>query len=87
MPGPEDLCLCCGTVRQADFRQLVEAAAANGYRAISLWPHLYLNAREQGLSDADLRTLLQDNSIVVTELDPLCNFTDSSSCVDARGDE
>jgi len=47
MLGPENLCLWCGTVRQADFRHLV-AAAANGYRAISLWPHLYLNAREQG---------------------------------------
>jgi len=45
--SPEDLCLCCATVRNADFRQLVESAAANGFRAVSLWPHLYLNAREQ----------------------------------------
>jgi hypothetical protein len=45
MLGPNDLSLCCGTIRNADFRQLAEAAGANGYRAISLWPHLYLNAR------------------------------------------
>ncbi|MGE0823104.1 MAG: sugar phosphate isomerase/epimerase family protein [Candidatus Binatia bacterium] len=74
MPGPNDLCLCCGTVRQADFRQLVEAASANGYRAISVWPHLYLNAREQGFSDTDLRTMLRDHGLEVTELDPLCNW-------------
>jgi len=85
MLGPEDLCLCCGTVRQADFRQLVEAAAANGYRAISLWPHLYLNAREQGLSDADLRSILQDNGIVVTELDPLCNWIPGCTAPSAPG--
>jgi len=74
MLGPNDLSLCCGTVRHADFRQLVEAASANGYRAISLWPHLYLNARAQGLSDTDLRNILKDNDVVIAELDPLCNW-------------
>src|SRR6185436_2782088 len=74
MLGPNDLSLCCGTVRHADFRQLVEAASTNGYRAISLWPHLYLNARTQGLNDTDLRNILKDNDIVITVLDPLCNW-------------
>lgn len=74
MLGPNDLSLCCGTVRSADFRQLAEAAGANGYRAISLWPHLYLNARAQGLSDSDLRSILRDNGVEVAELDPLCNW-------------
>lgn len=74
MLGPEDLVLCCGTVMQADFRQLVEAAAANGYHAISLWPSVYLDAREQGMSDADMKTILDNNGIVIAELDLLCNW-------------
>ena len=74
MLGPEDLVLCCGTVMQADFRQLVEAAAENGYRAISLWPSVYLDARDQGMSDADLKTILNDNGVVIAELDLLCNW-------------
>jgi sugar phosphate isomerase/epimerase len=83
MLGPEDLSLCCGTVRQADFRQLVDAAAANGFRAISLWPHLYLNARAQGLSDTDLRTILEDHGLVIAELDPLCSWI--PGCVPPAG--
>jgi sugar phosphate isomerase/epimerase len=67
MLGAEDLVLCCGTVMQAGFRQLVEAAAANGYRAISLWPSVYLDAWEQGMSDADLKTILDDNGIVIAD--------------------
>lgn len=85
MLGPNDLSLCCGTVRQADFRQLVEAASANGYRAISLWPHIYLNARAQGLSDTDLRNILQDNDIIITELDPLCNWIPGCTAPPERG--
>jgi hypothetical protein len=34
MLGPHDFYLCCGTVRQADFRRFVEATAANGNKAI-----------------------------------------------------
>lgn len=34
MLDPHDLYLCCGTVRQADFRRFVEATAANGNKAI-----------------------------------------------------
>ena len=85
MLGPNDLSLCCGTVRHADFRQLVEAASTNGYRAISLWPHLYLNARTQGLNDTDLRNILKDNDIVITELDPLCNWIPGSQPPAERG--
>jgi sugar phosphate isomerase/epimerase len=85
MLGPNDLSLCCGTIRNADFRQLAEAAGANGYRAISLWPHLYLNARAQGLSDSDLRSILQDNGVEVAELDPLCNWIPGCVAPSERG--
>ncbi len=55
----EDLCLCCGTLRHAGFRELVESAAVAGFRSISLWPQHYESARQQGLTDQDMRLLLE----------------------------
>jgi sugar phosphate isomerase/epimerase len=72
--GPEDLVLCCGTVQRADFRELVEAAAGAGFRGISLQPHLYHRARKAGLSDADMRHLLDDHGVEIAELDALASW-------------
>jgi sugar phosphate isomerase/epimerase len=52
------------------FRTRVEAAAAGGFAGISLWGRDYRAARDDGLSDADMRSLLADNGIEVGELDP-----------------
>jgi sugar phosphate isomerase/epimerase len=48
----------------------VEAAAAAGYRAVSLWGRDYDGARQEGYSDSDLVALLDDHGLVVAELDP-----------------
>ena len=71
MLGPDDLVLCCGTVQRAGFRELVEVASAHGFRGISLQPHLYRRARQSGLSDYDLRHLLDDHGVEIAELDAL----------------
>lgn len=70
----DELCLCCGTLQHAGFRELVEAASAGGFRSISVWPQHYENARSQGLSDADMRSLLNNHGLVISELDPLMNW-------------
>jgi sugar phosphate isomerase/epimerase len=68
--GPDDLVLCAGTLPYGiPFRERVEAAAAAGFSAITLWGPDYARARQEGLSDADLRQLLADAGLVVGELD------------------
>jgi sugar phosphate isomerase/epimerase len=69
--GPADLVLCSGTIaRHTPFRARVEAAAAAGYSAVSLWGRDYQEAREEGYADADLVALLDDHGLAVAELDP-----------------
>ena len=70
----DQLGLCCGSLVQADFRGLAEAASAAGFTSISVWPTLFYGALDSGLSEADLRTILNDNGLRVTELDPLMSW-------------
>ncbi len=83
----DDLVLCLGTVRQADFRGLVEAASAGGYRGISLWPQVYDDARASGLSDADMRHMLEDHELEIAELDALLSWLPGGPEPDALEDE
>jgi sugar phosphate isomerase/epimerase len=74
--GPADLVLCSGTVgRETPFRERLEAAAAAGYQAVSLWGRDYQGARDEGYSDADLVALLDDHGLAVAELDPVWWWT------------
>lgn len=66
--------LCAGTVGGADFAQLLAAARAGGFDAVSLFPALYRQARAAGHSDADLRLMLADHGLCIAELDPLLNW-------------
>jgi sugar phosphate isomerase/epimerase len=69
--GPNDTVLCSGTLRAGiSFRERVAAAAAGGFSAISLWGRDYRVARDEGLSDRDIRSLLDDHGLSVGELDP-----------------
>jgi len=74
MLGPTDLILCWAMVMGASFRDLVEAAAAAGYKGITLSPDDYDRARAAGLSDADMRALLDDNGLAVAEFDPVVTW-------------
>ncbi len=74
MLGPNDLVLCSGTLINASFREMVDAAVAGGYQAISMWPKDYQGARSEGLSNADIKALLADNGLEINELDPLLSW-------------
>jgi sugar phosphate isomerase/epimerase len=67
----DDLVLCSGTLRRGiPFAERLDAATAAAFGAISLWGRDYAAARAEGLSDADMRAMLDDHGLVVAELDP-----------------
>lgn len=77
MTGPEQAggetatVLCSGTLRPGiGFRTRVAAARAGGFDHISLWGRDYQDAHHEGLSDRDLRAILDDHGVSVAELDP-----------------
>ncbi len=70
----DELCLCSGTVATAGFRDLVEAAAAGGFHSISMGPQIYHPAREAGMTDRDMRRMMEERGLIITELDPLLKW-------------
>ena len=69
--GPDDLVLCSGTLpRNVAFDERLKAASDAGFAAVSLWGRDVQAAREQGFTDSDLRTMLDDHGLVVAEIDP-----------------
>lgn len=74
MLNRDELALCCGTLVNVDFRTLVESAAKAGFQSVSMWPTIYYPAIEAGLSEQDMRLLLDDNGLTISELDPICNW-------------
>lgn len=73
-PGPDDLVFCAGTLLRRPLRDLLTAAEAGGFRALSLWPHHVEGARAEGASDAELRRLLADHGVVALEIEPLLSW-------------
>ena len=69
--GPDDMVLCSGTLpRGVPYAERLAAASGAGFAAISLWGRDYAAARAEGLSDHDLRSMLDHHGLVVAELDP-----------------
>jgi sugar phosphate isomerase/epimerase len=63
--------LCAGTLGSGvPFRSRVAATRAGGFDHLSLWGRDYEDARNEGLNDRDLRTILDDAGLAVAELDP-----------------
>ncbi|HEY8514641.1 MAG TPA: sugar phosphate isomerase/epimerase [Candidatus Binatia bacterium] len=70
--GRDDLVLSAGTIPNATFRERVAAARAGGFAAISVRVRDVVRAREQeGLTDDDLRALLDEHGLVVAEMEAL----------------
>ena len=62
--------LCAGSLPRASFRELVEAAAGAGFDAISMWARTHHRATtREGLSEADMRSLLDANGLVISEME------------------
>ena len=72
-----DMYLCASTVDGASFQQRLEAASAGGYAGIGLRPSHYQTARAEGRSDADLRQMLEDHGLELTEIGFLADWWES----------
>lgn len=70
-----DLILCSGMLLGHPLRAKIRAAAEAGYAGITLWPDDVTQAHGEGLSDADIRKLLDDHGQVVVDMDPLLDWT------------
>lgn len=69
--GAGDLVLCSGTLpRHTSFRDRAAAASAADFRGISLWGRDVQAALDEGLSEADMRAVLDHHGLSVAELDP-----------------
>jgi sugar phosphate isomerase/epimerase len=77
--GPGDLVLCGGTLLRRPLRDLVVAAAAGGFRGVTLWPHHVEGARAAGMSGADLRGLLADHGVEAIEVEPVLSWLPAGS--------
>lgn len=61
--------LCWGTVERATLKELIEIAGKNGFAALQVRPGLYLDARQSGMSDDEIRALLRANEVRVEVID------------------
>jgi sugar phosphate isomerase/epimerase len=65
-----ELVLCAMSMVPIGFRDLVDAAAGAGFDAITVVGSVYHRGRTRdGLSDADMRALLKERGLVVTDVE------------------
>jgi sugar phosphate isomerase/epimerase len=70
-----DLVITASTLGHPPFPALAAAAAGAGFAGLSLWPELdYGRAREAGMSDRQLRRILDDSGLVVQDVDALVGW-------------
>ena len=74
MLGRDDLVLCAGTLLASSLPERAKAAQAAGYAGMSLWLTDVMQARRDGMTDADIRALFDDHGLEVAELDCLANW-------------
>ena len=63
-----DLYLCASMVEPAPWAERLAAARDAGYRGIGIRPTHYKAARRSGLSDADLKAMLDDHGLELIEI-------------------
>lgn len=63
------------TILGAGAREIIEAAAAGGYDAISIWPSDLERSRAEGISVSEIRSMLDQNGLVVADVDALLTWS------------
>ena len=83
-----DLVITASTLGHPPFPALAAAAAGAGFAGLSLWPEPdYGRAREAGMSDRQLRQILDDSGLVVQDVDVLVGWVgvdDPGAALSAR---
>lgn len=64
------------TILGAGAKEVIEAAAAGGYDAISIWPADLERSRAAGVSVSEIRSMLDQNGLVVADVDALLTWSD-----------
>lgn len=67
----DDLVFCVSTILERSLHDKLEAAAAGGFRGISLWASDRLAAHAEGLSDDDIAALLAERGLAPVGIDCL----------------
>ena len=77
--GRNDTVMCSGTFSfDAGLEQRIEAAAAAGFTGLSLWMRDIARATASGLSDIDIRAMLDHHGLKIAELDPFWRWLPGS---------
>jgi sugar phosphate isomerase/epimerase len=74
----QDLVLCAGTLLESSLKERLPAAQAAGFTGVSLWLADVFRARGEGMSDTDIRALIDDHGLEVAELDCLTSWLPGS---------
>ena len=68
------LVLCSATIFDRPLEDKIAAAAAGGFKAITVWPHDYTGAKARGLDDAAMRRMLDNHGLSVDGVDCLLDW-------------
>jgi sugar phosphate isomerase/epimerase len=64
------LTFMAGSLARTPFSEQVKAASAAGFDSLTIWPNIWRHAmRKEGLSLADMRSMLSDNGLTLTDGD------------------
>ncbi len=66
--------LCWGSMEGIPFPEFARHAAAAGFAAVTINTALFEDAVAEGFSNSDLKRLLDDLGLVVSDVDPLFNW-------------
>lgn len=75
-PTTAQLILAHGSLRHADFRERVTAAAVAGFDGIGLNVREYEQFRADGWPDADIRSVLAESGIALIEIETVLGWDD-----------
>jgi len=78
------LVVCANTLRKADFPARVQAAGQAGFAGIGLRISDYHQAREAGLSDRDMASLLDSHGLQLVELEGVWDWVRSNQSTDTQ---
>jgi len=76
--GPDKLVFNTTNIVSGGIREIVAAAVAGDYAGITIWPMDVERAQAEGLSLSDIKVLLDDHGLVVTDVDPLLGWCEEA---------
>jgi len=74
--GPDSLVFNTTNIVSAGLREIVRAAVAGGYDAITVWPQDLRGLQAEGRDLADARRLIEDAGLVVADVDCLLTWSE-----------